>query len=71
MLSGHGLSEESVERVICHAEGGVGGHGTVGADAVLQAEQLPRRRAHLTSRLAHVDVDHLPHLESVVRCPKL
>ena len=69
MLSGHGLGEERVEGVVGHAEGGVCGHGAVGPDAVLQAEELPRRAPHLTSRLPHVDVDHLAHLKSVVSHP--
>ena len=68
MLAGHGLCEEGVEGVVRDAEGGVGGHGAVGPDAVLQAEQLPRRRAHLASRLAHVDVDHLAHCVQTL-CP--
>jgi len=57
------LSEEGVEGVVGDADGLVGGHLTVGLDAVLEAVELPAGVAHLASCLAHVDGDAFPHGE--------
>ena len=59
MLAGTSLAEEGVEGVVAAADGLVGGHLTVGLDAVLQAVQLPAGIADLHSGLAHVDRDTL------------
>ena len=59
MLSGASLAEEGVEGVVAAADGLVGGHLTVGLDAVLQAVQLPACIADLDSGLPHVDGDAL------------
>ena len=55
MFAGAGLAEECVGGVVAAADGLVGGHLTVGLDAVLQAVQLPAGIADLHTRLAHVD----------------
>ena len=49
------LAEEGVEGVVSPADGLVGGHLSVGLDAVLQAVQLPAGIANLCPSLAHVD----------------
>ena len=59
MLSGASLAEEGVEGVVAAADGLVGGHLTVGLDAMLQAVQLPAGIAHLDPGLSHVDGDAL------------
>ena len=59
MLSGTSLAEEGVEGVVAAADGLVGGHLTVGLDAMLQAVQLPACIADLDSGLPHVDRDAL------------
>ena len=59
MLAGARLAEEGVEGVVPAADGLVGGHLTVGLDAVLQAVQLPAGIADLDSGLADVDGDTL------------
>ena len=59
MFAGAGLAEEGVEGVVAAADGLVGGHLTVGLDAVLQAVQLPAGIADLHTRLAHVDGNDL------------
>ena len=41
VLASPGLGEESVEAVICDAQGAVGGHQAVRVDPVLQAVELP------------------------------
>ena len=55
VLAGASLAEEGVEGVVAAADGLVGGHLTVGLDAVLQTVQLPTGIAHLDSGLPHVD----------------
>ena len=59
MLAGASLAEEGVEGVVAAADGLVGGHLTVGLDAMLQAVQLPACIADLDSGLPHVDGDAL------------
>ena len=59
MLSGASLAEEGVEGVVAAADGLVGGHLTVGLDAMLQAVQLPAGVADLNAGLPHVDGDTL------------
>ena len=59
MLAGASLAEEGVEGVVTATDGLVGGHLTVGLDAVLQAVQLPAGIADLDSGLADVDGDTL------------
>ena len=59
MLAGASLAEEGVEGVVTAADGLVGGHLTVGLDAMLQAVQLPAGVADLDSGLADVDGDTL------------
>ena len=52
VLSGTGLGEERVERIVTATDRLVGGHLSIGLDAVLQAIQLPAGVADLrTSRL--------------------
>lgn len=54
VLSGTGLGEEGVERIITATDGLVGRHLSIGLDAVLQAIQLPARIADLrNSRSDH------------------
>ena len=57
VLSGAGLGEEGVEGVVAAADRLVGGHLSVGLDAVLEAVELPAGVAHLAARLAHVHGD--------------
>ena len=59
VLAGASLAEEGVEGVVAAADGLVGGHLTVGLDAMLQAVQLPACIADLNSGLPHVDGDAL------------
>jgi len=59
VLSGASLAEEGVEGVVAAADGLVGGHLTVGLDAMLQAVQLPAGVADLNAGLSHVDGDTL------------
>ena len=55
VLSGTCLAEESVEGVVSPSDGLVGGHLTVGLDAMLQTVQLPACIADLHSGLTHVN----------------
>ena len=55
VLASASLHEEGVEGVISAAQGLVGGHLTVGLDAVLQAVQLPAAIANLAAGLANMD----------------
>ena len=74
VLAGAGLAEERVERVVALADGGVRGHHAVGADAVLEAEELPDGVAGLDTGLPNVDADALSHCEdkiSVLLCVAL
>ena len=59
MLPRPRLAEEGVEGVVSPADGLVGGHLSVGLDAVLQAVQLPAGIAHLGTGLADVHGDTL------------
>ena len=54
VLSSTSLGEEGVEGVIAAADSLVGGHLTVGLDAVLEAEKLPAGVTSLDSGLAEV-----------------
>ena len=60
VLSRARLSKEGVEGVVGDADGLVGGHLTVGLDAVLETVELPASVAHLATCLAHVDGDAFP-----------
>jgi len=55
VLSSASLAEEGVEAVVAAADGLVGGHLSVGLDAVFQAVQLPAGVANLHASLADVD----------------
>ena len=59
VLSVTRLAEEGAEGVVAPIHALVGGHGTIGGDAVLQAVQLPAGVAHLDTGLSDVDGDAL------------
>jgi len=61
VLAGASLGEEGLEGVI--PEGLVGGHVTVGLDAMLKAVELPTGVSNLATGLADVDGDALTHDE--------
>ena len=61
VLSGSGLAEESIEGIITASNGFVGGHLTVGLDAVLKAEEFPTGIADLDTSLTNVDGDNFSH----------
>ena len=63
VFAGIGFAKERVERVIGLADGLIGGHLTIGVDAVLEAVQLPTGIAHLTAGLADMDAYDFPHVE--------
>jgi hypothetical protein len=54
VLAGTSLREEGVERIVLDADRLVRGHGAVGLDTVLKAEQLPARISDLDAGLANV-----------------
>ena len=62
------LTEESVEGVVTAADGHVGGHLTVGLDAMLQTVQLPACIADLHSGLTDVDGDTLTLRKKKEKC---
>ena len=57
VLSGGGLTEEGVVRVVGNSGGGVGGHVTIGGDAVLQAVKFPAVVTDLDTGLTEMDRD--------------
>ena len=61
VLTGAGLAEERVERVVSSAEGSVRWHQSVRLDSVLETVQLPARVANLASCLSNVDRYNLTH----------
>ncbi len=68
MLAGAGLLEEGGEGIV--DVGGrllVGGHLSVGLNAVLEAVELPTGVAHLDAGLADVDGDAFAHDEEETR----
>ena len=62
VLSSSGLAEECIEGIITASNGFVGGHLTVGLDAVLKAEEFPTGVADLDTSLTNVDGDNFSHL---------
>ena len=67
VLTGAGLAEERVERVVSSAEGSVRWHQSVRLDSVLETVQLPARVANLASCLSNVDRYNLTHFLIVER----
>jgi len=63
VLSGTGLGEEGVERIVATTDGLVRGHLAVWLDTVLKAVQLPTGVAHLATGLANVYGDNFTHVE--------
>ena len=63
VLSCTSLGEEGVEGIIASSDGLVGGHLSVGLDAVLEAVQLPARISDLDSGLSDVNGDNLTHVD--------
>ncbi|RXH73801.1 hypothetical protein DVH24_016623 [Malus domestica] len=61
VLAGTGLGEEGVESVVTAADGLVAGHLAIGANAVLEAVELPAGVANLDSGLPDVDRNALSH----------
>lgn len=55
VLASAGLGEEGVEGVVAAADGLVAGHLAIGANAVLEAVELPAGVAHLDTGLTDVD----------------
>jgi len=64
MLAGAGLTEEGVEGIITTANGLVGGHLTIGLDAVLEAEEFPASVTDLATGLTDVQTESFTHIES-------
>jgi hypothetical protein len=64
VFTSSGFGEESVESIVASANGFVGGHLTVGLDAMLEAEELPTGVADLNTSLANVDGDNLSHISN-------
>eukprot|EP00343_Euplotes_focardii_P008112 CAMPEP_0205819214 /NCGR_PEP_ID=MMETSP0206-20130828/1483_1 /ASSEMBLY_ACC=CAM_ASM_000279 /TAXON_ID=36767 /ORGANISM="Euplotes focardii, Strain TN1" /LENGTH=491 /DNA_ID=CAMNT_0053112525 /DNA_START=126 /DNA_END=1602 /DNA_ORIENTATION=+ len=62
VLASTSLREEGVESVVLDTNGLVRGHGTVGLDAMFEAEQLPAGVTDLDTSLTDVDRDHLTHV---------
>ena len=69
MLASASLGEEGLEGVI--PEGLIGGHVTIGLDAMLKAVELPTGVSNLATGLADVDGDALTlrkaRLETMIR----
>ena len=65
VLTSTSLGEEGVESVVTAANGLVGGHLTVGLDAVLEAEELPAGVTDLDTGLTDVDRNDFSHDEVV------
>mmetsp|Transcript_36609 Transcript_36609/g.61693 ORF Transcript_36609/g.61693 Transcript_36609/m.61693 type:complete len:458 (+) Transcript_36609:171-1544(+) len=61
VLAGTSLREEGVESVVTATDGLVGGHLSVGLDAMLEAVKLPAGVSDLDTGLANVDGDNLTH----------
>jgi hypothetical protein len=55
VLARAGLGEEGVEGVVTAADDLIGGHGAIGLDTMLQAEELP---ASLHQQLITIDENH-------------
>ena len=63
VLASTSLGEEGVESVVAATDGLVGGHLTVGLDAVLEAEELPAGVTDLDTGLADVDGNDFSHCD--------
>ena len=67
VFSRAGLAEERVERVVRSTDRLIGGHQTIGLNAVLEAVQFPARVTHLATGLADMDGDDFSHFEKELR----
>jgi hypothetical protein len=63
VLASTGLGEEGVEGIILNANGLVGWHGSIGLNAMFQAEELPAGITGLDTRLAEMEADNFTHLD--------
>jgi len=63
VLASTSLREEGVEGIITSTDGLVGGHLTIGLDAVLEAVKLPAGVSGLDTALTNVDRKALTHFE--------
>jgi len=61
VLAGTGFGEEGVEGIITTANGLVGGHLTIGLDAVFQTEQFPAGITDLDTGLTNVQTEGFTH----------